>query len=80
MDELTKGCIYIMLWTGIFCAGLYIAGRVNKPIGVIIMLSDALVLYVKLRAQTEVQNSVRRRRRYEADAVRRWEEAMRDDK
>lgn len=80
MDELTKGCIYILLWTAIFCAGLYIAGRVNKPIGIIIMLTDALILYIKLRAQTEVQQSVRRRRRYEADAVRRWEEAMKDDK
>jgi hypothetical protein len=80
MDELTKGCLAILLWTAIFIGGLCIGCDVNKPIGIIIMVTDALVLYIKLRAQTEVQNSDRRRRRYEADAVRRWEEAMRDDK
>lgn len=80
MDELTKGCLYILLWTAIFIGGLCIACDVSKPIGIIIMFADVIVLYVKMKASCEVTSANRRRRRYEADAVRRWEEAMRDDK
>lgn len=80
MDDLTKGCIVICLWAAIFSGGLIIACRVNKPLGIVIMLTDALCLYIKLRAQTEVQAERRRRRRYEQQQWRYAEEAHEDEK
>lgn len=79
MDELTKGCIAILAWTAIFCAGLYIAGRVNKPIGIIIMLTDAIVLYIKMKASCEVTSANKRRRKYERKQWEYVEEALEDD-
>jgi hypothetical protein len=80
VDDLTKGCLYILLWTAIFIVGLIIGCRANKPIGIIIMLTDALVLYIKLKASCEVQAERRRRRRYEQQQWRYAEEAHEDEK
>lgn len=80
MDDLTKGCIVICLWTAIFIVGLIIGCRANKPIGIIIMLTDALVLYIKLRASDEVSAANKRRRKYERKQWEYVEEALEDDR
>ena len=80
MDDLTKSCIAILAWTGIFIAGLTIGCEVNKAIGIIIMLTDVLVLYIGLKASCEVQAERRRRRRYEQQQWRYAEEALEDDR
>ena len=80
MDELTKSCIAIIAWTIVFCAGLYIGCKINKPVGVIIMLADAIVLYIKMKASCEVTSANRRRRKYESKQWEYIEEALRDDK
>lgn len=79
-DDLTKSCIAILAWTGIFIAGLTIGCEVNKAIGIIIMLTDALVLYIKLKASDEVSAANKRRRKYERKQWEYVEEALEDDR
>ena len=80
MDELTKGCIAILAWTAIFCAGLAIGCKANKAIGILIMLTDCIVLYVKMKASCEVTSANRRRRKYERKQWEYIEEALKNDK
>lgn len=80
MDDLTKGCLFICCWALIFIIGLFMAGILSKPIGILIMLTSTIILIVKLRADDEIDKKQQRLERYIEDAERRAREALKNER
>ena len=80
MDDLTKGRLFICCWALIFIIGLFMAGILSKPIGILIMLTSTIILIVKLRADDEIDKKQQRLERYIEDAERRAREALKNER
>jgi hypothetical protein len=73
-DDVTAGCLFICSWALIFILGLFIAGILSKPFGVLIMVSSTVILIVKLQAEDELDKKQQRLEKYIADATQRAQE------
>jgi hypothetical protein len=64
----------------IFIIGLFMAGILSKPLGILIMLTSTIILIVKLRADDEIDKKQQRLERYIEDAERRAREALKNER
>lgn len=79
-DDIGAGCLFICCWALIFIIGLFMAGILSKPLGILIMLTSTIILIVKLRADDEIDKKQQRLERYIEDAERRAREAQDNDR
>lgn len=79
-DDLTKSCIFICTWALIFCVGLFLAGVLSKPFGLLIMATDTAVLIIKLKASAQVKSAYDRRRKYELYLLEQTRKEQEDDR
>lgn len=77
MTDEGKAAVVISLWTIAFNAGILLAAGVSKPIGFMLSISATLILIMYFHADARIEAEKRRRKRYQQDAERRAEEAMR---
>ena len=79
-DDIGAGCLFICCWALIFIIGLFMAGVLSKPFGILLMLTSTIILIVKLRADDALDKKQERLERYIADAERRAREAQGHDR
>ena len=77
-DDIGAGCLFICCWAAVFIAGLFMAGVLSKPFGILLMLTSTLILIIKLRADDALDKKQERLERYIADAERRAREEQND--
>ena len=79
-DDIGAGCLFICGWAVVFIAGLFMAGILSKPFGILLMLTSTIILIVKLRADDEIDKKQQRLERYIEDAERRAREEQGHDR
>lgn len=76
MSDEGKAAVVISLWTIAFNAGILLAATMSKSIGFMLAISATAILIMYFRADARIEAERRRRKRYQEDAERRAEEAM----
>lgn len=76
MDDEGRAIWAIVLWSIAFHGGMYVAAGMNKTVGLMMMACATAILISVLRADRRIEAEKRRRRKYQEDAERRAEEAM----
>ena len=79
-DDIGAGCLAICLWTVIFIVGLFIAGEIDKVLGITIMAGSTYILLLKLNTADKLDKRQEQLDRFRDDADRRIrEERERND-
>lgn len=73
-DPIDAGCFAICLWTVVFCVGLFIAGEVDKVLGLVIMAASTYILLLKLNTADKLDRKEEQLDRFRGDADRRIRE------
>lgn len=73
-DPIDAGCLAICLWTVVFIVGLFIAGEVDKVLGITIMAGSTYILILKLNTADKLDRKEEQLDRFRDDAGRRIRE------
>jgi hypothetical protein len=79
MTDESKAAILLLKWFAAFTAGLMIADKFSRPVGLIIAACSVLVLAVYLRTDGRIEAEKKRREKYAADCAKRMEEVLKND-